>query len=355
MARELAITGVGLRCSVGQDAPRSLAAVRAGLSRLREWPETAGEDDVTVAAAAVYPDLGDAPWTEKFEALAAQPLLEALRSAGFADAAERSSSRRWQLLLGLPVTGRDGVPAAAEQAWRRDLEQGGALPFAVPAVREVRRGHASALVALRQAIALFEEQDLDFVVVGGVDSLLHSDALSALETAGRLKTSERPVGLLPGEAGAFVVIEPAESALARGAKILALLGGASAEQESDPSDDRGPHRGRALALALRKALARAGCAGGEIGSVLVDLNGERWRFMEQAVASNPALASLPPDRALWHPADSLGDVGAATGAAHLVLAALALQQGKARGRAVMIVNSSDTGERAAVCVRAAAS
>jgi 3-oxoacyl-[acyl-carrier-protein] synthase-1 len=88
--------------------------------------------------------------------------------------------------------------------------------------------------------------------------------------------------------------------------------------------------------------------------VLTDLNGERWRFLEWALASSPALLGLPPDWRLWHPADCFGDVGAATGAVHLCLAARAFERGYAVGDGVIIFNAAETGERASLCVHPAA-
>lgn len=355
MAVEFAVTGVGLRCSVGQDGPRALAAVRAGISRLAEWPApgSGGEDSVAVAAAAVYPDLGDLGWTEKFADLATQPLLEALASAELGDIASSASQARWGLFLSLPARDRAGVDPDDAGEFERVLEERDLFPFPVPHQTLVRRGHASVLLAARQAVTAMAEEGLHFCVVGGVDSLLHTGHLAALEEQRRLKSGDCPVGLFPGEAGAFFVLEPVESARARGAKPLAILAPVAAEMESDPSDDSGPNRGRAMASVLRKALARGGCQPAVITKLLVDLNGERWRFVEWALAQDPALAELPPDRAMWYPADSLGDVGAATGAAHVALASLALRGGHTRGSAVLIANSSDTGERAAACLRAA--
>ena len=84
--------------------------------------------------------------------------------------------------------------------------------------------------------------------------------------------------------------------------------------------------------------------------IINDLNGERWRFLEWGMADARALSGLPPNRRLWHPADCFGDIGAATGAAHLCLATRAFRRGYAVGQAILVCNTSDGGERAATLV-----
>ena len=106
-----------------------------------------------------------------------------------------------------------------------------------------------------------------------------------------------------------------------------------------------------IAVAMKsQAVADAPGGPGRIYRVINDLNGERWRFLEWALACNPALSALPPDFRLWHPADCFGDIGAATGAAHICLAVRAFARDYAVGDAILIANTSDTGERAALCV-----
>jgi 3-oxoacyl-[acyl-carrier-protein] synthase-1 len=171
-----------------------------------------------------------------------------------------------------------------------------------------------------------------------------------LDTAGRLKTSATPAGLIPGEAAAFVVLETVAHARGRKAPILARISPVRVAVEKESPAGETPGRGQAMAQVLRQAVADTPGGPGTIHRVLNDLNGERWRFLEWALACNPALAALPPDFRLWHPADCFGDIGAATGAAHLCLAVRALTRGYAVGASILVANTSDTGERAALCV-----
>lgn len=357
-APRIAITGVGLRCSLGQNVVQSCASVRAGISRFGTWPAPPPEggatpDDpepVEVAAAAVLPDLGDRSWLEKFDALATQPLFEALWMAGLPSLVEEGCATKWAMRLVVPPLDRAGVDEEDATAFAEDVQEGTLFDVEVPALSPLCGGNAGVLVALAQAAADFEKGAVEVCVLGGVDSLLHTPYLDDLDTEGRLKTTATPVGIIPGEAAAFVVLETVAHARARQAPVLAQVTPVRTAVERESPRGKEPGRGEAMARALRQAVADAPSGPGQVHRVINDLNGERWRFLEWALASNPALAGLPPDFRFWHPADSFGEIGAATGAAHLCLAVRAFARSYAVGDAILISNASDTGERAALCV-----
>jgi 3-oxoacyl-[acyl-carrier-protein] synthase-1 len=84
--------------------------------------------------------------------------------------------------------------------------------------------------------------------------------------------------------------------------------------------------------------------------VLCDLNGESYRATEWSYAMARTFRdgqAVPP---LVHPADCLGDVGAATGGVLLALAAAAMKKGLAPWKTALVWCSSDNGERAACAV-----
>src|SRR5262249_38788206 len=120
----LVITGIGMRTAVGQNAVQTCAAGRAGMNRFVEWASFAdapGLEEAAATAAPVRPDLGNVPWMEKFEALAAQPLLEALWMAKL-NRPLAANAQRTALYLATP-SDRPGVGAEALAAFRTELEQ----------------------------------------------------------------------------------------------------------------------------------------------------------------------------------------------------------------------------------------
>ena len=69
----VAITGVGLRTSVGANALQTTTSVRARLNRFREWPHLGldlGADSEGLPSASAIEGMGDATWQEKAADLA---------------------------------------------------------------------------------------------------------------------------------------------------------------------------------------------------------------------------------------------------------------------------------------------
>jgi minimal PKS chain-length factor (CLF/KS beta) len=141
-------------------------------------------------------------------------------------------------------------------------EQAGGLDAAGQARRHIRKG-------------------TPFVVTGGVDGALSPWGWVAYLAGGQLSTRDDPAraylpfdtgagGWVPGEGGAIIVVEDADSARARGAsRIYGEIAGYSS------GIDPAPHTGRppALARVIRQALDDAGLAPADIGVVFADAAG----------------------------------------------------------------------------------
>src|SRR5690606_38145765 len=78
----------------------------------------------------------------------------------------------------------------------------------IPAERAycVPAGSTGLFHALAAADAMLERRDVDRVVVLSIDSLLDTLTLEWLASAQRLKTPSVPAGLMPGEAGAALLL-----------------------------------------------------------------------------------------------------------------------------------------------------
>ena len=64
--------------------------------------------------------------------------------------------------------------------------------------------------------------------------------------------------------------------------------------------------------AIRAALIEAGVALKDCDYRIADVNGEQFRFKEAALAITRLLRDTKVLFSLWHPADCIGEVGAAT-------------------------------------------
>jgi 3-oxoacyl-[acyl-carrier-protein] synthase-1 len=348
------LTGIGMRAALGGHAVQVAASVRAGLSRLREWSDYETRDGPLVTAF-TDPNLGDRAWPEKALELLQQPLAEALAGAQLADFTEvcrPNGSGRARAYVATPYADRPGTGEEAfkelGQTLGEDLfGEGVSVPLELVAM-----DHAAGAVATARACEALQRGEADWCIVSGVDSFLEGGMLDALLAADRLKTRSVPSGLIPGEGGAVLVLETATSARRRKAPVLAHIDAVALEREEARWSPEAPVSGRALVRAIERATDAAG-GPAAFTRVIADLNGERWRFLEWALAESRLSDHLPRGWRLWHPADAMGDVGAAFCPVAAGLAVRAFARRYAGGGKVLVVASSERGERAALALAAA--
>ncbi len=137
-------------------------------------------------------------------------------------------------------------------------DQAGGLDALAQARRQVRKGTG-------------------LIVAGAVDASLCPWGWVAQLTSNRLNTDEDPRtaylpfdsranGHVPGEGGAILILEPADAAQARGAKIYGQIAGYGATFDPRPGSDREPGLRRAVEVALDDAQL----APGDIDVVFAD-------------------------------------------------------------------------------------
>jgi len=192
----------------------------------------------------------------------------------------------------------------------------------------------SGLCALEQAAADIALGRADRMLVGGADTLTAFmyggfHALSALSRSGRLRPFDtKHDGILIGEAGAFIAVEPLDRARARGALPAGVIAGQ--RLVSDAIHMTSPDiEGKAMARAIRGALDDAGLGANDIGCITVTAAGSAVYDRMQSAAVERALgpeaaASIPVTT--WESAT--GHALAATGILGIVHALLVLRSGR---------------------------
>jgi 3-oxoacyl-[acyl-carrier-protein] synthase-1 len=204
-------------------------------------------------------------------------------------------------------------------------------------------GSGGALGLCAEACRLVREGRLKRAIVGGVDSYLFPKWLEPLDRAYRINSTRNHDGFCPGETAAFFLLEPAAEAGRRSLQPWAELG-ATATASCAPAP-AGHDAGAALADVLSRVIP---ADVPQPPLVVCDLNGEMGRAREWGYALSRLGNALRSPLALEHPAAVLGDVGAASGAALVVLAAHYLHT-KHRDRTSSVLwTASDGGERHAV-------
>lgn len=111
----IVITGMGMNTPVGNSAPQTCAALRAGISRLRAWSGFAYAGE-SIVAAGLTEEAREDPWVAKAVDMVRPTLFEALWQAALYDHTAHKG-RRVGLFLATPPAERVGIEAADYQGF----------------------------------------------------------------------------------------------------------------------------------------------------------------------------------------------------------------------------------------------
>lgn len=331
-----AIRSAGMVTGVGLDAPSSCAAIRVGITgfvdtRFRfagEWLQGC-------------PVPLEQPWrgVEKLRRMVVAAIAECLAAAGAGSPADHP------LLVCVAEAARpgrlEGLDAGLLHGIAADL--GVALH---PESRLFAGGRIAGVRALHHARGLVAAGAAG-CIVAGVDSLLVAETLAAFDAGRRLLTAANSDGFVPGEAAAAALVGPVR----RLDEPQLLCLGLGFGDEPAPRDSESPLRADGLVQAIREAFADARCGYGEVDFRLTDLNGASYGFKEAALAMARTLRERKESFDVWHPADCLGEVGAAVVPVLLGVMLAATAKGYAPGAGALCHVAGDDGERAAFVLR----
>ena len=283
------ITGSGIICAAGCGVAavwESVRANRSGLGPLTLFssPRFANHlvgqvrEDVDELAGNIRGSRPDKlAWIAAREALAAAGLESGL---GIIDPA------RVGVMLGATVGGMLGTEQFLAALLREKNHRFGPLRFhecagaadlcakkigALGPVATLSTACSAGAMAILAAAELIGQDEADIVLAGAGDSLSRLTlngfgSLLLLDPNGCRPFDARRTGISLGEGAAMLVIEAEESALARGAKILARLAGWGAS--CDAFHATAPQaEGRGALVAMRRALERGGLQPDEIDFV----------------------------------------------------------------------------------------
>jgi 3-oxoacyl-[acyl-carrier-protein] synthase-1 len=349
----LAVTALASNTSLG-DVVTACAAVRAGLSRPGELDQLAFEDESGPVPIMGHPVVTVSGFQGESRLVSlAFPALRAL----LADRPIASGERACFFVASPDLPARAtlaGAPAPRESRFLERLVAMSGLAVPPNLRRDFPLGPTGFVSAIQSAIQAVSQREADVCVVGGVDSLCDDLALAALAAGGRIKTADNPVGLQPGEAAAFILLEGVDGARRRKAEISAVIKGIGEARETRSGND--PTVGEGLTQAIRVLAAASGPLEAPGTFFVVDCNGEPARASDWSWCQQRLLAEMPgvfpaPE---WYPAISYGDTGAAGAALGTQLAVRAFARGFAPGRCAVILSSGNEGARSAIALEKAA-
>jgi 3-oxoacyl-[acyl-carrier-protein] synthase-1 len=338
-AMPVAILSTGLVTSVGLSAPASCAAIRAGVANPTEtlFMDSAGEWIMGHQVPLEHPWRGLTRLVE-MGALAIQECLAGV---------PREDWPRIPLLLCIAERQRPGRLAELDGELFARLQRKLNVEFAQGSLI-IPHGRVGVAIALREARDLIVNKGVPCALIAGTDSLLTAPTLRAFERNERLLTPANANGFMPGEGAGAILVGPAT----QGRQLLCSGLGFGTEPAHIDSEE--PLRGDGLVRAIKAALGEAGCEMHHLDFRITDLSGEQYYFKEAALALSRILRVRKSEFDLWHPAESVGESGAASALASLVVAEAACRKDYARGPNILWHSAADDGNRAAAVLQARA-
>lgn len=369
----LAITGIGAQTSLGR-LTMACAAARAGILRPRPlaplmvMDEDAGQlEPVTghpasfltrgFAGMARLARLGALALGDLLDQRALQPvdladtaLLLVLGSGYYLDCAEFVENERFEdrapRFGPTPPASCEAIASERERIQTalplRMLQQAGLPPAAIEEL--LFEDQPGVALALRRANELLSSGSVRRCLVGAIDTWCEPEGVEALDTLDLLKTPENPVGMVPGEAAVFLVLELATTKRAVSGRVdTRSLRVEVGEHQFSP----GVHSCRRLGETINAAVSAARPAP-RLWTVGTH-NGTSWTAAEWG----RSLVLLPPSVSggpHWFPALSFGDTGAAATALSICMVVRAFERGYAQGDSALVWASGPRGGKAAFLI-----
>ena len=352
-AETIVITGLGALSPVGANAEQTCAAIRAGMAAFKQHayyeciPDTTQQNDEPTCYTASVPVIDpylDGP--ERLLQLALPALHELIDNVQF----NLQDACASGLFLALPQ-GDEVVNSWQLDTWfiPQLCQRLSLADFKTTKINQEGRSGVFSLVA--DAIEALQTGQLDYCIVGGVDSWLIAKRMALLDADWRFKSERNVDGFIPGEAAVMLMLETAAHAQARGAPALTRIGAVGFGMEPETLYSDQVSTGQGLADALNGAL-QSPTTQHFLESVYCDLNGESYSAFEWGLMLARLGPTLEHIKKLIHPAENCGDVGAASGGLLLACASKAFQHGHPIGHEALLWTASDTGKRSAISLAA---
>ncbi|TVS08840.1 MAG: hypothetical protein EA423_00765 [Phycisphaerales bacterium] len=209
---------------------------------------------------------------------------------------------------------------------------------------------ASGLLSLGESARVIQRGDAEVCFSGGAESKLNPMGVLRMTRAGRLAETNgadpaslvRPydagaTGQLLGEGGGILIVEEAEAAAARGAKVYAEILGFGAGQSGRGLDSltlegEAPEVDDGLVGAIERALGEAGCGADEIDAIVPHAAGHVWMDSGEAGALREVFGERLGSVPLVTLTPGIGECMAGAGGVQAVVAAACLARGRLPGR-----------------------
>ena len=363
LSRRAVVTGIGAVTPIGNDHPttwQSLVAGRSGTGPITTFD--ASIFDVRIAAEVkgfdptVAMDRKMARRMSRFVHFAMAAGKEAVADAGL-DFAEWSPERRDRVAVAVN-TGGGGIEVVTTGADVLATRGPGQVsPFSFPAlscsmgacmlsmeygltgpVITQSAACATSIICFHDALRMIERGEVDVVLAGGTEAPLLPIGFAALANMGALskrndepEKASRPFdrtrdGFVYGEGAGVMVVESAEHALRRGARIQAEVVGSALTADAFHISAPEP-TGRGAAMAMTKALADGGVAPDEVDYIAAHGTSTPLNDVTETRAIKAAFGDHAYKVAISGPKSMVGHMIGAAGVVGAIAAVGAIREG----------------------------
>jgi 3-oxoacyl-[acyl-carrier-protein] synthase-1 len=345
-----AIVGMGMITAVGLDAKQTAASIRAGITRFEETSIYDKMHEPIVMAVLpneVLPPLkieiektaGLTSRQSKMLRLAAPALVEVTRNL--------PELEKTPLYLGVPQSLPDHANPV-HRVFLQHISDQADVTFNIAESVMFPKGRAAGLFALAGAMEAIATGRHPCAIVGGVDTFVDLLLLSTMDKEERILGAHIMDGFIPGEGAAFLVLSNMDRVKSHHLTPLALLTGVSIDFEQGHLYSDQSYKGNGMAGAVRKFFKTCEIQA-PIKDVFNSMNGENHWAKEWSVAHIRNHTGFDPGHGFHHPADCIGDTGAASSVINICLAAIGIGKNYFRSPC-LVTGSSDLGECATVGV-----
>ncbi|MEJ2613111.1 MAG: hypothetical protein P8179_24415 [Candidatus Thiodiazotropha sp.] len=340
MNRPMGIAGLGMVSCLANGSPLNAAAMRCGYDGFHRLDFNQPYSDQPQIGAAIESDLSGIP---RLTHMLEEALKEAIEPLP-------NGYRELPVLLCLPektppsyFNNEAAIQSIVDQLFE-DLH----LETLSPTISAFWRQRCGFVSALVEAQAMIYQQNQDYVLIAGLDSLLDPAILAHyggdLYGEGcRLLSDNCSNGFIPGEAATAVLLCRPDR---RNTKAI-IAGVGEGQERAVIGDEEQVLRAQGLTQAINNATQDADIPLHETAFRVASVSGEDYFFREASLAQYRSLKQKVPEHRLWHPADSIGEVGAAIGGAMVVMVYYAFVGNYAPGDFVLCHTSNDNAQRGA--------
>lgn len=341
------IAGTGMITSIGSNTAMTIASVRAGVDGF-EASEYTTPRQQPITMAQVPHEIFDEFAIELDIGVAHGELMDREIKMAMIAAAEALQQVNVTRPVPLMLATQEQIPYVSHCPAGKmitNLVNQAELPIDPELSRSLQSGRAGGIEALDLAQRCLYDLQLDYVLVGGSHSHRDYSLLNYLNEMDRTTAPEVMNGFIPGEAAGFLLLTGQPQLALQQEGCIIALNPVGLGQEDGHLYSQKPCLGDGLSEAFRGALAAY--QGSAIETIYASMNGENFWAKEYGVACLRNSQHLHEDYNVEHPADCFGDIGVASGAILISLAADHLVRSPG-SKGCLVYSSSDTASRSAV-------